>query len=233
MGVNSQPLCKDVEIDVEVTPDPKANKKRISMREEEVDTTKLELKENGSIGSVFSTDNDPTSIQHSVEDYYYDTGICQQIARSSHFANLTVFVVCLNAIYLGIDSDYNDAANIYNANLVFLIISQFFCIYFTLEVVIRLLAFRNKCDSMKDGWFKFDVFLVVTMIADIWVLMPILKVMSGGSAPIPTQPLRMLRLFKLSRMARLMKSFPELVVMIKGLVRSLRAIARQVCLLGS
>jgi hypothetical protein len=141
--------------------------------------------------------------------------------------------VCLNAIYLGIDSDYNDAANIYNANLVFLIISQFFCIYFTFEVVVRLLAFRNKCDSMKDGWFKFDIFLVVTMILDTWVLMPMLKFVSGGSsAPVPTQPLRMLRLFKLSRMARLMKAFPELVVMIKGLVRSLRAIASSGVLVG-
>merc|ERR1719316_1615253 len=42
---------------------------------------------------------------------------------------------------------------------------------------------------------------------------------------IPVQPLRILRLFKLTRMARLMKAFPELVTMVKGLVRSLRAIS--------
>merc|ERR1719198_1149169 len=69
------------------------------------------------------------------------------------------------------------------------------------------------------------------MILDTWVLMPILSVVGGG-VKIPTQPLRMLRLFKLTRMARLMKAFPELVTMIKGLVRSLRAISSSMILVG-
>merc|ERR1719253_1109237 len=64
------------------------------------------------------------------------------------------------------------------------------------------------------------------MILDIWVLMPIVHFVGGSdSVSIPTQPLRVLRLFKLTRMARLLKAFPELVTMIKGLVRSLRAIS--------
>merc|ERR1719331_3717350 len=72
------------------------------------------------------------------------------------------------------------------------------------------------------------------MILDIWVLMPLLKILSGGGGEvtIPTQPLRMLRLFKLTRMARLMKAFPELVTMVKGLVRSLRAISSSMILVG-
>ena len=55
------------------------------------------------------------------------------------------------------------------------------------------------------------------MILDIWVLMLCLKLLTeGGKVKIPTQPLRILRLLKLTRMARLMKAFPELVVMIGG-----------------
>merc|ERR1719331_3672446 len=69
------------------------------------------------------------------------------------------------------------------------------------------------------------------MIFDTWVLMPILAILGGG-VMIPTQPLRMLRLFKLTRMARLMKAFPELVTMIKGLVRSLRAISSSMILIA-
>merc|ERR1712066_780214 len=61
--------------------------------------------------------------------------------------------------------------------------------------------------------------------------MPLLRVIGGG-VTIPTQPLRMLRLFKLTRMARLMKAFPELVTMIKGLLRSLRAISSSMILIG-
>merc|ERR1719197_2233672 len=53
-----------------------------------------------------------------------------------------------------------------------------------------------------------------------------MKVLSGSkTVKVPVQPLRMLRLAKLTRMARLMKAFPELVTMIKGLIRSLRAIS--------
>jgi len=74
--------------------------------------------------------------------------------------------------------------------------------------------------------------LVVTMILDTWVIMAAMKLQSGAKITIPVQPLRMLRLFKLTRMARLMKAFPELVTMIKGLIRSLRAISSSGILVG-
>merc|ERR1719353_2480881 len=70
------------------------------------------------------------------------------------------------------------------------------------------------------------------MILDTWVLSISLKLAGGSGPPIPVQPLRMLRLFKLTRMARLMKAFPELVTMIKGLIRSLRAISSTGILVG-
>jgi hypothetical protein len=194
---------------------------------------KIELKESSSLAAVFMNDDDVEKPVYNVEEFYHKKGICQEIARSSHFANFTVFVVIFNAIYIGVDSDHNDAQNIYDADFAFQACSQFFCFYFTFEVVVRFLAFEHKHDCLKDGWFKFDAFLVVTMIMDTWMLMPALKLVSGdGGVKIPTQPLRMLRLFKLSRMARLMKAFPELVTMIKGLFRSLRAIASSGLLVG-
>jgi hypothetical protein len=199
-----------------------------------VDTSKIALKEDAGMASVFGTTTDPEVPVYNVEDFYKKHGLSQRIARSPYFANGTVLVVVLNAIYLGVDSDYNDEQNLYDAEIVFQVWSQFFAIYFTWEVLVRFVAFERKADCLKDGWFKFDLFLVTTMVLDIWVLMVLLKVLSGdgNQVKIPTQPLRMLRLFKLSRMARLMKSFPELVTMIKGLVRSLRAIASSMVLVG-
>merc|ERR1719169_338539 len=71
------------------------------------------------------------------------------------------------------------------------------------------------------------------MILDTWVIMTAQKLQEGDNkVSIPVQPLRMLRLFKLSRMARLMRAFPELVTMIKGLMRSLRAISSSMILVG-
>jgi hypothetical protein len=200
------------------------------MEEEEVHKG-MYLQESSSLAAVFSNDDDLQSPPYHVEDAYWKTGINQKIARSDRFANFTVLVVIFNAVYIGFDSDYNNADNIYKAPAVFQVCSQFFCVYFTWELLVRFLAFEVKHDSLKDGWFKFDTFLVSTMILDTWVLMPILY-MLGGGVTIPTQPLRMLRLFKLTRMARLMKALPELVTQIKGLMRSLRAISSSMILVG-
>merc|ERR1719487_647757 len=70
------------------------------------------------------------------------------------------------------------------------------------------------------------------MLLDTWVIMGAQKLVQTNTVSIPVQPLRMLRLFKLTRMARLMKAFPELVTMIKGLIRSLRAISSSGILVG-
>jgi len=209
----------------------KTRAEEASGEEPEVSPHTILLRENGSLASVFGAEDDPENPPYHVEDAYWKTGINQAIARSDHFANITVGVVVFNAVYIGFDSDYNTAQNIYKAHMSFLLCSQFFCVYFTWELVCRFLAFEHKHACMKDGWFKFDAFLVSTMILDTWVLMPVLFLMGGG-VQIPTQPLRMLRLFKLTRMARLMKSFPELVTMIKGLIRSLRAISSSMILVG-
>merc|ERR1711975_198543 len=107
-------------------------------------------------------DDDVTTQIHRVEEYYYEKGFCQYLARSDNFANLTVFIVILNALYIGIDADWNTAANLYDAHLFFIIGSNMFCLYFTFEWLVRFFAFSRKCDAMRDGWFKFDTFLVVT-----------------------------------------------------------------------
>jgi len=168
-----------------------------------------------------------------VEDLYWKKGIAQMIASSDVFAHLTVFVVASNAVFIGFDSDYNDANNIYSADCHwhFFLCVQFFCVYFTLELAIRFWAFEHKSNCLWDGWFQFDTFLVSTMILDTWILMPALSFV-GGDVVIPTQPFRLLRLLKLTRMARLARAFPELVTMVQGLVRSLRAISSSMILIG-
>jgi hypothetical protein len=135
-------------------------------------------------------------------------------------------VICINAIWFGIEADYRQHADLYDAHPVFIASSNFFCAYFTGEWLVRILAFEKKQNAFKDGWLIFDTFLVATMVLDVWGVMVALKLFTNvHGAKLPTQPFRILRLFKLTRMARLMKVFPELVIMIKGLGRAMRAIA--------
>jgi len=170
--------------------------------------------------------------QYNVENYYKTEGWEQALARSPRFQNLTCFVVVLNAIYMGVDTDRNTADNLYKASWFFLISSFIFVIFFTFELGVRLIAFKFKRDSLRDGWFKFDLFLVITMLLDQLCIEVFMYTQDGKGVQIPVQPLRLLRLLKLSRMARLMRAFPELVTMVRGMVRSLRAISSSAILVG-
>jgi hypothetical protein len=186
----------------------------------------ISVREDSSLASVFLNDHDVARETYHVEDYYKKTGCAQALTQSSVFNHLTVLVVCANAVWIGVEADWNHATNMFDADPVFQFGGLFFVLYFAFEWLVRLHAFRRKTDAFTDGWFKFDTFLVVSMMVDV-LLMAILKFKShdgGNTVAIPTQPLRVLRLLKLSRMARLMRAFPELVTMLKGLTRSLRAI---------
>jgi len=177
----------------------------------------------GAFGTIFSKDDQDLAVPHySVESLYSDTGFFQAIARSERFMNASIGVILANAIYIGIEADYNKATTLFAADPLFIIADNFFCVFFLAEILIRFLAFRHKVDCCKDGWFRFDMVLVLMMVAETWVLVPMLSVLSETVA-IPVEPMRLMRLMRLTRMARLMRSFPEIVTMCKGLCVASRA----------
>lgn len=148
------------------------------------------------------------------------------VSKNPVFEGITLFVISLNAVWIGIDTDHNDSADLRHTLLKFLLMENFFCFYFTWEVVIRFLAYDSKRDCLKDFWFKFDSFLVTLMIVETWVFplaMPATDSEGGGGVG-QLSILRLLRLLRLTRMARLMRALPSLVILLKGM----RAAARSV-----
>jgi len=158
--------------------------------------------------------------EYNVCDLYHGTGCAQKIARSGIFENLTFLVIFLNAIWIAVDTDHNDAAVLVDAHVVFIIAENCFCGYFSWELLVRFLAFKKKRSCCKDGWFVFDGVLVTLMIFETWGLTIYILATSGkaGSSFGNLSILRMARLVKMlrmARMARLLRSVPELVVLIK------------------
>jgi hypothetical protein len=188
------------------------------------------LKEDSSFSSVFHNDTDLGKPLYDVESLYKEDGCVTHIVKSSQFDAMSSFAICLNAVYLGVDADHNDAENLYDAALAFVILENAFCLYFAVEFALRILAFKHAKNAFHDGWIRFDAFLVGSMVAETWILMPLLK-LQGGGLNLPLGILRLLRLLKMTRMARMMKAFPELVTMVKALVRSIRAITGTLFLL--
>lgn len=157
---------------------------------------------------------------HHVFDDYWETGVVQQIAKSQIFENLTLAVITANAIWIAVDTDWNTASLLLKAHPVFIFAENFFCVYFTFELVIRFLAFARKRSCLKSGWFVFDSLLVFFMIMETWIFV----FFSGNPFGDNTAILRLFRLLRLTRLMKMFKSMPQLMILIKGMVTAMQAV---------
>jgi len=164
---------------------------------------------------------------YSVTDFYWETGYTQKIARSALFENFTLFVVFLNALWIAIDTDNNDAAIIVDAQPIFQIVEHLFCTYFFCELIIRFGAFQKKLSCLRDFWFLFDLALVTMMVVETWVMSIVFAttgwVMEGNLDVLKT--IRLVKLLRLSRLAKLLQAIPELVIIMKGIKFASRSVS--------
>jgi len=148
-----------------------------------------------------------------------------KIAKNKYFEAATICIIVLNALAIGVDADYSarfeTPANLYEGPVYFIITETFFAVYFTIEILIRFLAYRQKCQCLRDRWFVFDSILVSLMVWETWI-MPFIGGLQGlGQLSI----LRLLRLLRITRMAKLMRAFPQLLMILKGITAAARAVA--------
>eukprot|EP00928_Gymnodinium_smaydae_P001587 TRINITY_DN10579_c0_g1_i1.p1 TRINITY_DN10579_c0_g1~~TRINITY_DN10579_c0_g1_i1.p1 ORF type:complete len:683 (+),score=135.84 TRINITY_DN10579_c0_g1_i1:60-2108(+) len=178
--------------------------------------------------------------KYNVTDYYHDTGVFQLIARSPIFDKMTLSVIAANAIWIAVDTDYNDSAILLTADPMFIVAENFFCVFFSFEWFSRFMSFRRKRDGLKDGWFVFDSFMVAMMVLETWVFTIILLFVMSGSDDSDasggnTGVMRLARLLRLSRMARmgkLLRVMPELMIMLKGMKAATRSVSFTLLLLA-
>eukprot|EP00933_Yihiella_yeosuensis_P016890 TRINITY_DN14280_c0_g3_i1.p1 TRINITY_DN14280_c0_g3~~TRINITY_DN14280_c0_g3_i1.p1 ORF type:complete len:996 (-),score=163.78 TRINITY_DN14280_c0_g3_i1:118-2823(-) len=168
---------------------------------------------------------------YNVADFYWDTGWAQMVARSNIFDTVTLVVVIVNAVWIAIDTDMNDAVLITNAKAEFQIVENLFCTYFTGELLIRFLAMKVKMHSLKDGWFVFDLSLVALMVMETWMVPVIffaanINATESGNLGSMTllKMVRLVKMLRLSRMAKFLRQVPELVIIMKGLLFAARSV---------
>lgn len=178
--------------------------------------------------------------RYDVKNFYKTTGWAQWIARHPVFENVTMTIIVIYALYMSIDADLNQATIITDTHPAFIACEQFFCMYFFVELLIRFLAFRKKCQSLKDAWFVFDLVLVVMMVAETWVMNIVILALASlgnsgtnflGDASI-LRLARLMRLTRLLRMARLIRLLPELLILVKAIAAAGRSVGFTFLLLG-
>lgn len=167
--------------------------------------------------------------QYNVADFYHENGFFQHIARHYIFEQVTLFVIFLNVIWIGIDTDHNDASILIDADLVFQVVENIFCTFFSFELLIRFLAFSHKRNCLRDYWFVFDAALVTVMISETWILSIVILAI-GKSPSGDFGGLSILRIFRfarvvrVSRLARLLRAIPEVVVLLKSVGIAIRSV---------
>lgn len=165
-----------------------------------------------------------------VSDLYWKTGYFQKIARNHWFETITLCMIAINGVWIAVDSDYNGAPTLLQADPLFQVVDHTFCAYFVFEWSVRFGAFRTKLSGLRDSWFVFDSVLACTMVLDTWLLTIVFAMMPGDSdrgGAGNTSALKLLRLFRLTRiarMAKLLRAVPELMVLIKGLAVAARSV---------
>eukprot|EP00930_Biecheleria_cincta_P033584 TRINITY_DN2326_c0_g1_i2.p1 TRINITY_DN2326_c0_g1~~TRINITY_DN2326_c0_g1_i2.p1 ORF type:complete len:685 (-),score=123.39 TRINITY_DN2326_c0_g1_i2:352-2382(-) len=172
-----------------------------------------------------------------VTRFYKTSGCIQFVARHRLFENTTMSIIVMYAIWMSIDTDHNTGSTLSDTPPVFIVADQFFCMYFTVELIVRFLAFERKVNCMRDAWFVFDFILVSMMVAETWVMNFVLLSMSSsgsgsGLGDFPVLRLaRLARLTRLLRMARLLRYFPELIILVKAIAAAARSVSFTMALL--
>jgi voltage-gated sodium channel len=174
----------------------------------------------------------PDAKPYDVEMLYWKDGLWRKIATHEIFLNGTLAVISINALWMSVDTNYNDASSLLMAHPVFQIAEQLFCVYFSFEWFVRFMSFERKLDGRKDGWFVFDSILVALMLMETWGLSCI-EAFSENKAtlPFPASVLRLFRLLRLSRLMRMLRSLPELLILIKGMVTAIKSVVYVLALL--
>lgn len=148
-----------------------------------------------------------------------------QFVAGSQFQNTTLFVVVLNGIWIGIDVDLNHPSLEKDGKLPLepwaTVVENLFCVYFTFEIVARIVAFGKR--NLRDKSFWFDFVLVAFMVIETWIMVIIEAIMGGGSSGVLAK-FSILRLMRLSRLSRIMTSLPELLTLVRGIMNAAKAV---------
>ncbi|CAK9094654.1 unnamed protein product [Durusdinium trenchii] len=158
-------------------------------------------------------------------------GTCSKVAKHPYFQNLDMLMICVYAVWMGIDADWNDKMLITDGQWMFQTADQVFCVYFVVELMIRFFAFTNCWDRIRDPWFVLDSILVPLTIFDTWA-MTIISLSSNVDEQDATivrrseilRWFRTLRLFRIARVAKLVRFLPELQILLKAMLTAFRSV---------
>jgi len=146
------------------------------------------------------------TVQYNVMDLYSTSGVWQLLARNLVFHRVHMVVTICYMAWMGVRVDIVHSIDSLppwcrTADFIFLA-------FFSIQWLVRFMAFSQKRNALKDRWMVLDLALLIQMCA--------------SSVPELCQPIRMLSL---------LRCVPEITVLIKGMVTAMRSVFYTVVLL--
>ena len=99
--------------------------------------------------------------------------------KHPYFERVGLTMIFLNALWIAIDIDFNNALIIVDADFGFILMEILFGLYFITELSTRYFAYLSTRLALKDAWFAFDLMLVFIMVTETW-LMPLIDIVIEG-----------------------------------------------------
>eukprot|EP00933_Yihiella_yeosuensis_P018952 TRINITY_DN15428_c0_g2_i1.p1 TRINITY_DN15428_c0_g2~~TRINITY_DN15428_c0_g2_i1.p1 ORF type:complete len:738 (+),score=143.35 TRINITY_DN15428_c0_g2_i1:139-2352(+) len=156
---------------------------------------------------------------------------CEAIAKSTWFFVISNLAVCFYSVWIGIEADHNKELHLNESDLIFRIAEHFFCIFFTAEVSVKIVAKKPKRAILRDHWIVFDLALVVLMVGETWVMPILLLALGMDNAQRPgvrelgvLRLARIVRLTRLGRILKLLRAMPEMLTLLKGIAAAMRSV---------
>lgn len=134
------------------------------------------------------------------------------VVEKDWFQWMIAFVIILNIITIGIETDALGQNGSSDDPVLWLLINSFFAGVFVIEFGLKFAHYRLRC--LKSWSQIFDFFLVILAIIDTWILYFVIKNVSVRTLSM----LRVLRVVRLSRVLKFMTRQTELRLLMHSLM---------------
>jgi len=163
-----------------------------------------------------------TQAKRSYNPLYGEDKIAAKICTHPFFEPIALTVICMNALWIGYSVDQEDPDGA-AAPTSHKMMDNFFCFFFSMEIILRIAAYRNPLSFFFDPelrvWNVFDLFLVVFLLGETWAL----PMMFKSKPDLPA--LSAMRILRMLRMVRVLRMVPELAMMVRSLVAAIRSVS--------
>ena len=120
---------------------------------------------------------DNTLVEGSTETFW------TRMVQHGMFERISLLMIYLNAMWLAVDIEFNDADVVWQAEPLFIAVEVVFVFYFVGEAVVRYMSYATSWKAIRDPWFIFDMLLVVMMLLETWVVPMFLLVLPESALP--------------------------------------------------